>query len=82
MSAHSESSKVSGSCPAEVGCTGKVAFASFAKAKAVLDRNQTKARPGRTAYRCGHCHMWHIGSDRGHVAKKKAAAYKERKKND
>lgn len=80
MSVFSESAKVSRSSPAAVGCIGKVAFDSYGQVKAVLDRNQTKSRPGRSVYRCGHCGLWHIGSDKGHVAKKKAAEFKERKK--
>lgn len=82
MSVHSEGAKVSRSAPASVGCIGKVPFDSYQQASAVLSRNQTKARPGRSVYRCGHCHQWHLGTDKGRVIKKKAADFKERKKHD
>ncbi len=62
-------------------CTGKVGFESFRKASAVLSRNQTKARPGRSSYRCGHCHLWHIGTG-GRVEILKTAEFKERKRNE
>ena len=82
MSAFGDTAKRSKSTPADIGCTGKVGFDGFKQAAAVLGRNQTKTRPGRSAYHCGHCHKWHIGTDKGRVEKKRAADFKERKNHD
>jgi hypothetical protein len=79
MSVHSEAAKVCGATPAAVSCTGKVAFANYSQASRVLTRYQTKDRPGRSAYLCGHCGMWHIGTDQGHVKKHKAKDFKDQK---
>ncbi len=66
----------------EIVCTGKVAFSSFALAQIVISRPQTKYRPGRSSYHCGHCGMWHIGSDEGRTGKHRANDFKTRKHND
>lgn len=50
-------------------CSGKVAFASFTLANAVVTRNRDKYREGRTSYHCQHCQQWHIGSDNGQRAR-------------
>lgn len=38
------------------GCAGKEAFDDRSLAVRVAKR-----KPGRTAYRCDHCHKWHVG---------------------
>jgi hypothetical protein len=81
MSVHSEAAKVGGAAPASVSCTGKVSFVNYSQASRVLSRYQTKARPGRSAYLCGHCGLWHIGTDQGHVQKRKSQDYKGKKFN-
>jgi hypothetical protein len=70
---------VSTTQPASVGCTGKVAFDNFTQANAVVNRFQTKARPGRSVYRCGHCHKWHLGTDKGRVDKHRANELKDQR---
>jgi len=82
MSAHSDDTKRSRRTLPSVSCTGKVPFDDFKQASDVVGRRRTKARPGRSAYRCGHCHKWHIGSDSGRVEMRKAAEFKERKQHD
>lgn len=79
MSAYSETVKRSKGTLAAVACDGKVGFVSYEKAAAVLKRYSVKDRPGRTAYHCGHCQQWHLGTDKGRVEKKRAADFKERK---
>lgn len=59
-------------------CAGKVGFENYERAAMVLKRKGPKVPPGRTAYRCVHCHLWHVGSDGG-VEKKRAATFKESK---
>ena len=66
----------------DVVCTGKVAFETYALAQIVINRPQTKYRPGRSSYHCGHCGMWHIGSDQGRTGKHRANDFKTRKHND
>lgn len=82
MSFFSDGARLNGTLPAEIGCTGKVTFDSYSQAAAVLGRNQTKARPGRSAYRCGHCNQWHIGTDTGRVAQKRNSNFKDRKNHE
>lgn len=82
MSVFSETSKRTHSTDPLINCVGKVGFDTYAQAKAVLNRPQIKSRPGRSSYHCGHCHKWHLGTDKGHVEKKRAANFKERKKHD
>ncbi len=79
MSASTERARLSKLSPPEVACTGKVALASHGVAMQIINRNQTKARPGRTPYLCGYCGQWHIGTDKGKVAKRKAKDYRDRK---
>lgn len=81
MSIFSAAAKLNGLLKAEVGCTGKVTFTSFSKANDVLGRFQTKSRPSRSVYRCGHCGQWHIGTNKGRVQAKRDFNFKERKKN-
>lgn len=45
--------------PREIGCEGKVAFASPARARMAANR-----RPGRMSYRCRFCGAWHVGTER------------------
>lgn len=45
-------------------CAGKERYAGYAAARKVLDRMNRRARrasKGVNAYRCPHCHGWHIG---------------------
>ena len=49
-------------CPS----TGKVSFATAAKAYATLGRASSRRRkykPNGHAYRCKHCHQWHATSE-------------------
>jgi hypothetical protein len=82
MSVFSESAKERKFTPAGASCLGKVAFDSFRLANAVLGRQKNKARPARSAYLCGHCQLWHLGTDSAHAAKARLASDKSRKFND
>lgn len=64
---------------AEVSCVGKAPLESYQKAQAILRRHTVKDRPHRSAYHCGHCGAWHIGTDNGAVEKRKASEFKQRK---
>lgn len=79
MSVASEAAKRTGRSSPATACTGKVPFDSFSQAAKVVDRTKTKPRPGRSAYRCGHCHKWHIGTDSGRVELRNAIEFKERR---
>ena len=69
MSATSDAAaRRTGGAP-EVFCVGKVAFPTRAKAQAVATRNSN--RPGRTSYKCNHCHQWHLGTDSQHIETKR-----------
>ena len=52
-------------------CAGKVSFATFTLANAVIKRNGDKPREGRTSYHCLHCHQWHLGTDNGQRARER-----------
>lgn len=82
MSAYSEAAKFKAQTPPAVGCLGKVAFDSFRLAADVLKRQTNKAPAGRSAYRCGHCSLWHLGTDVAHGAKARLAALKESRSHD
>lgn len=56
MSVQSEAANRSKGTPAVVSCIGKVPFASFNLANAVVTRHSNKTTSGRSAYHCGHCH--------------------------
>jgi hypothetical protein len=79
MSKQSDSIKRGLSGPSIISCDGKVKFANFSLADAVIKRAQTKERNGRSAYKCAHCGQWHIGTDNGKVSKKKAQDFSKRK---
>lgn len=82
MSASTDDNKRSKETHKDVACTGKVAFETFVQAQQVISRPQVKYRPGRSSYHCGHCGMWHIGSDKGRTGKHRANDFKERKNHD
>lgn len=52
-------------------CAGKVSFASFKLANAVVTRNSDKHRDGRTSYHCQYCHQWHVGADNGRQSRER-----------
>lgn len=79
MSMFSATSKRSKSTSAATACDGKFGFSGFTQAAAVINRNTTKERPARSVYHCGHCQLWHVGTDKGRFEKKRAADFKERK---
>lgn len=78
MSVQTESVKRSKGTPAVIACIGKVAFTSFKLANAVVTRNSDTDRPGRSAYHCGHCKQWHVGTDNGKTAKRRSNDFKTR----
>lgn len=57
------------------GCTGKEQFASHGMA-AKVQRRRGKSRDrdlhSGEAYRCPHCHSWHIGERHGFAALRRA----------
>ena len=79
MSKQSDAALRSALVPSAVSCGGKVALGSFSLAQAVVTRNGSKDRNGRSAYKCGHCGQYHIGTDNGKVGKKKALGFAARK---
>lgn len=79
MSKQSENARIGTSLPSSVGCDGKVSFDSFKRANDVVKR-PTKRGLSRTAYRCGHCGKWHVGTNKGHSHNKDAADL--RRQND
>jgi hypothetical protein len=44
-------------------CEGKVGFLTYTAAKKVASR-KNNLNVHRTAYRCRHCHMFHIGGEK------------------
>lgn len=82
MSASTERARLSLLSPPAVACTGKVGLTSHALAMQIITRHTAKDRPSRTPYLCGYCNLWHIGSDKGKVAKRKAQEFKGRKQHD
>jgi hypothetical protein len=68
-----DSAKNRASTLAAVSCLGKVSFDTFTQANAILKRNSTQHRAGRSSYHCIHCHKWHIGTSNGAREGKKAA---------
>lgn len=73
MSRQSENARLGTTLPSAVGCEGKVSFDNFKLANDVVKRPRKNDRCARTAYRCGHCRLWHIGSNKGHSHKKESA---------
>jgi hypothetical protein len=67
MSKQSEAARLSLTLPSEVGCDGKVAFDTFRLADMVVHRHTKRTKGARTAYRCGHCHKWHVGTNKSHA---------------
>lgn len=65
--------------PRAVVCDGKVAIDTYQQAAEILARNHVRPRPGRNAYRCGHCNKYHIGSDSGRVARRKLLEFHKEK---
>lgn len=82
MSKNTDAYRRSGATDVNTACVGKVAFDNRSQAVGVVNRRQTKERPGRSAYKCGHCHKWHIGSDHGRVEITKKHEFKERKSHE
>ena len=80
MSLMSDAAKRTKGVPAEVACTGKVGFADYSLAAQVVARNRNKERSGRTAYKCAHCGLYHVGSDNGQVQRSKAIAFQQLKR--
>lgn len=79
MSKQSDAALRSAMAPSAVSCDGKVAFNSFSLAQSVTKRTAIRDRNGRSAYKCGHCGLWHIGTDNGKVEKKKQFAFAAKK---
>lgn len=46
-------------------CDGKQRFDTFSQAERVAKRKRSDNVKGRQAYRCQHCHGFHIGSRSG-----------------
>ena len=82
MSVSTERARMSLLSPPAVACTGKVGLASPSLAMQIINRNTAKDSPSRTPYLCGYCNLWHIGTDKGKVVKRKAHEFKERKQHD
>ncbi len=61
-----------------VGCHGKSPFSSFRLAKDAARRRNAAGRAGASGpvepYRCGTCHLFHIGEARA-VVNRKVRAY-------
>ncbi len=62
-----------------ISCTGKKAFQSHALASAVVSRCNRNGDAARSVYRCGFCHLWHLGSDRGGTSRKRAADFRKKR---
>lgn len=82
MSALSSKAEYTRGSDPGVSCSGKVGFETYSLAEAVVSRSKKKPRPGRSVYRCGHCGLFHIGTDKGRVEKKRKADFKERKRHE
>lgn len=66
MSAHSEQAKRASAGDPAVFCNGKHPFDSRQIAQQVAERSNRRKGQGKrmSAYRCGHCSAWHVGSDK------------------
>lgn len=62
-----------------MSCDGKVGLETYKQAATVVQRYQTKERPGRHAYHCKYCGKWHIGTDNGRIQVQKKRKLQERK---
>jgi len=51
--------------PALVSCSGKHRFDNQRLARDVAKRSNRQRKQGVSAYRCGHCGGWHIGTHIG-----------------
>ena len=78
MSKMSENANRTTLMPPAVACSGKVPFDSFSLANGVANRN-TDDRHHRSAYKCGHCGLWHIGTEVTQATKRKATAFSKQK---
>jgi hypothetical protein len=79
MSNHSDFKKISKTFVPEIGCVGKVAFKHRSDAMVVVNRTGRSAPRGRTAYSCGICGMWHIGSDQFGLSKQRTQSINEKR---
>ena len=74
MSHNTEDAGRSGKVLPAINCEGKVRFDSHAMAAGVSARTRRGRHGGRSAYKCGHCRGFHLGTDGGMVTKKKRLA--------
>lgn len=62
MSATADQRARTGAARVEVACMGKPGFDSRSLAMAAAGKSRRRKDMRISAYPCGHCHKWHLGS--------------------
>jgi hypothetical protein len=60
-------------------CTGKAGFQTYNQTQEVINRPRARDKVTRIAYKCAHCGLWHLGTDKYGTSKSKAKDFKQRK---